>query len=58
MIDTLLNTIYGYTREMVSHIEDKFDYCEDSEDFEAMKDITESIIGKVKTDIKVLEQYL
>lgn len=58
MIDTILRTIQGYTMEMVSQIEDKFDYCEDSDDLETMKDTTESIIDKVKTDIKVLEQYL
>ena len=58
MIDTILGTIRGYTSEMVSQIEDKFDYCDDSEEFKAIKDSIESVIDKVKTDIKVLEQYL
>lgn len=53
MIDTILNTIHRYTSDVVSLVEDDFDDCEDFEDY-----ITESMISKVKADLKVLEQYL
>lgn len=58
MIDTILGTIRGYTREMTSQIEDKFDYCDDSEEFEAIKDSIESVIDKVKDDMAILDSYL
>ena len=58
MIDTILDTIRRYTREMTSQIEDKLDYCDDSEEFESIKDIIESVIDKVKDDMAILDSYL
>lgn len=53
MIDTMLGAIHQYVRDVVSRVEEDFDDCEDFEDY-----ITETIIAKVRNDLKLLDEYL
>lgn len=53
IVDTLLDSIHQYVKQIINHVEKV------SENGESYKDcITESMINDVKADIKLLNKYL
>ena len=53
MIETILDKMHSYVRDVVSRVEDEFDECVDFEDY-----ITESIIKNTKENLATLGKYL
>lgn len=53
MIETILDKMHSYVRDVVSRVEDDFDDCVDFEDY-----ITESVIKNTKDNLETLGKYL
>lgn len=53
MIETILDKMHSYVRDVVSRVEDDFDDCVDFEDY-----ITESVIKNTKENLATLGNYL
>ncbi len=53
MIETILDKMHSYVRDVVSRVEEDFDDCADFEDY-----ITESVIKNTKENLATLGKYL
>lgn len=53
MIETILDKMHSYVRDVVSRVEEESDDCDDFEDY-----ITESVIKNTKDNLVALGKYL